>query len=86
MNPNVPGFSERLIFTMGNNGKKFTPSPALGEPFVKPSITVSEDTLSAVETFIYVAGTFSRQVNTDGEVNHSIAKVCGAFGTSSTNL
>ena len=74
MNLNVPGFSERLIFTMGNNDKKFTRSPAKtderyhparGKPFIKPGITVIEDTLSAVETFIYVAGTLSRQVDTD---------------------
>lgn len=41
---------------------------------MKPGITVSKDTLSAVETFIFVAGTLSRQVNADEEVNHSLAK------------
>lgn len=39
--------------------------PARGEPFTKPGITVGEDTLSAVETFICGAAALSRQVNTD---------------------
>lgn len=66
---NVPGFSKRLIFTMGNNNKKFTlvvllnPDvmyhPAPGEAFMKPGITVREDTLGAVKTFIFVAGMLS---------------------------
>lgn len=55
--------------------------PARGKPFMKPGITVREDTLSAVVTFIYVAGVLSRQVDTDEEVNHSIARTCSAFST-----
>lgn len=82
MNLNVPGFSERLIFTMGNNDEKFTLWVLLKPDvtvttillevklFTTPGITVSEDTLSAVQTFIYTYT--SRRVNTDEEVNHRL--------------
>lgn len=90
MNLNAPGFSERLIVTMGNNYQKFTlwvplkpdvmSHPARGKAFMKPGITVSEDTLGAVATFICVAAALCPDKWTLAR-NHRIAEA-----VSSTNV
>lgn len=81
MNLNVPGFSDGLIFTMGNNDKKCTVRvllkpdvstiPARGQPSMNPAITVSEDAFSVAETFIYVASALYGQMNTGKESQNS---------------
>lgn len=84
MNLNVPGYSERLIFTMDNNDKKFIHWVLLKPDDTLWTILLEENSTWRVNTLMFKHSTtipLSRQVNTDDGVNHRLAKACGTLNT-----
>jgi len=60
--------------------------PAPGKPYQESQITVKGQNLQAVDNFTYLGSTFYRVVYIDAEVNNTIAKASGAFGSLCKNV
>ena len=56
----------------------FTPPP--GTAYIEPSIFVNGVKLEAVNTFVYLGSTMSRDGTLDAEITHRIEKASIAFG------
>ena len=56
----------------------FTPAP--GQPYAEPTITVNGTRLEVVDTFVYLGSTLSRDGSLDAEIYHRIQKASVAFG------
>ena len=56
----------------------FTPAP--GELYIEPNITVHGTRLDVVETFVYLGSTLSRDGSLDAEIHLRIQKASVAFG------
>ena len=56
----------------------FTPPP--GTAYIEPSIFVNGFKLEAVNTFVYLGSTMSRDGTLDAEITHRIEKASIAFG------
>ena len=56
----------------------FTPAP--GEPYIEPNITVNGARLDFVDTFVYLGSTVSRDGSLDAEIYSRISKASVVFG------
>ena len=60
--------------------------PATGKTYIEPSITINGRCLKAVNKFIHLGNTLSRNVVIDDEVDARLAKANSAFGRLSKNV
>ena len=67
-----------LTISLTKTKVMFTPAP--GKPYVQPNIIVQGTRLDAVDTFVYLGSTISRDGTLDAEMHLRIAKACVAFG------
>ena len=55
-------------------------TPAIGEPYIEPNITVYGTRLDVVDTFVYLGSIMSRDGSLDAEIYSRISKEAVAFG------
>ena len=67
-----------LTISLKKTKVMFTPAP--GEPYAEPNITVNGTRLDVVDTFVYLGSTLSRDGALDAEIYHRIQKASVAFG------
>ncbi|KAH1178585.1 hypothetical protein KIL84_012287 [Mauremys mutica] len=65
--------------TINTNKREVMYQPTPGKPYVEPTITVTGQTLQAVDKFTYLSSTLSHAVHIDDETNTRFAKASVAF-------
>ena len=70
-----------LAFSLSINLKKtkIMYTPPIGQVYVEPNITVEDNTLGVVDSFVYLGYTLSRNGGLDAEISTRISKVGTAF-------
>ena len=67
-----------LTISLKKTKVMFTPAP--GQPYVEPNITVNGTRLDVVDTFVYLGSMLSRDGSLDAEIHQRIKKASTAFG------
>ena len=89
MQQNVDKFAEACTnFSLMISIKKteVMHQPGTGKTYIEPSITINGQCLKAVNKFIHLGNTLSRNVVIDDEVDARLAKANSAFGRLSKNV
>ena len=55
-------------------------TPPIGQVYVEPNITVEDNRLGVVDSFVYLGSTLSRNGSLDAEISSRVAKASTAFG------